>query len=344
MMGSKLVGIVLGILLVFIGIIVTLVEVVVVRYYEQRFAADLEAKTIKTKISFRSMLGRIYNTYTVKKVINPQQSELIQGDSNGVSSNWLEENVNIGNIGINISNGSSNSSLDYVSASELLGIPKNPPQSRNNEQNLQDPVLSNTLITKNDIYDSFSHTLYLQNLLEKQNSKESLKIRRIRDPYLGSYIVVGGIVVVVYPFQGSLDSEFTNLQPGDLLRITKFYVKENLTVNDGKIIENNPSTHRIEGRKQLISGLLESDISIYSLDTYTAELKVDYSNIYCSGIMLNTYLEFNNSQDNLTLKFRDTHVREVNMEMYKEFPLNVVSLETTVLRGLASLYSTSFEI
>lgn len=67
----------------------------------------------------------------------------------------------------------------------------------------------------NEEYDSMNKTLMLQDL-----NKTSIK--SVKDPYLENDIVVGGIVVLVKPYE--------TLKPGDLIRVVQF-------IMDGKTIE-----------------------------------------------------------------------------------------------------------
>lgn len=54
-------------------------------------------------------------------------------------------------------------------------------------------------------------------------------------------------------------------------------------------------------------------------------------------MLLNSYLDFNNDQLNLKLKVQETsseEEEEATEDLIKEFPLSIVSLETTVVKSV----------
>ena len=79
-----------------------------------------------------------------------------------------------------------------------------------------------------------------------------------------------------------------------------------------------------------------------SNESFSSEIIIDKSNpihknIYCVGLLLNSYLDFNNDQLNLKLKVQETsseEEEEATEDLIKEFPLSIVSLETTVVKSV----------
>ncbi|CAI5757719.1 unnamed protein product [Candida verbasci] len=151
---------------------------------------------------------------------------------------------------------------------------------------------------------SFSHTVILQALSAQEN------IKRVSDPYSSNYISIGEIVVVVKPY--------LDLQTGDYLRIVKFFINEN--------------KEEADELKQM--NLSKSDMNIaktgsdsdYSMSTIDKE-NVLHCSIWCKGIILSNYMEDSNG---LILRHKDENE---DVELMKCFPLDVVSLETTILKN-----------
>lgn len=180
-----------------------------------------------------------------------------------------------------------------------------------------------------DQYDSFTRTLMLQNLIG--NSINAIKknvIRELYDPYLENLISVGGIVVVVKPFDGVNDFEFNSLQTGDLLRIVRFYVKGELDIDKCKMKHDEDSIDIAESQNNSSTdATIRSGICIGRSDP-------NYNNVYCTGILLNTYLEYNKQTRDLSLRLKKDS-GENEFELLKDFPLKIVSLETTVLKKVS---------
>lgn len=180
-----------------------------------------------------------------------------------------------------------------------------------------------------DQYDSFTRTLMLQNLIG--NSINAIKknvIRELYDPYLENLISVGGIVVVVKPFDGVNDFEFNSLQTGDLLRIVRFYVKGELEIDKCKMKHDEDSIDIAESQNNSSTdATIRSGICIGRSDP-------NYNNVYCTGILLNTYLEYNKQTRDLSLRLKKD-AGENEFELLKDFPLKIVSLETTVLKKVS---------
>ncbi|EGW33089.1 uncharacterized protein SPAPADRAFT_50010 [Spathaspora passalidarum NRRL Y-27907] len=199
-------------------------------------------------------------------------------------------------------------------------------------------------------YDSLSRTLQLQKEIQTRMNENELSIRQVRDPFSDSFISVGGIVVVVKPFHGSNDYEFASLHTGDLLRIIKFYVRENK--DDGSI-----KSIQIANKTKSAVDLLPTTSSTYgeiakvsevakpaevtddgTIDGFKQDICIDntdsnHASIYCTGVLLNTYLDYNIHTNDLSLCVKkDTELAET--ELLKDFPLNIVSLETTVLKNM----------
>lgn len=204
-------------------------------------------------------------------------------------------------------------------------------------------------------FDSFSKTLMIQNWISKALKKENQGnfIRRVEDNYSGNFIEIGEIVVVVKPFFGIEGYEFSCLQPGDLLRIVKFYVRtEPVREFSSKSIQLAPDSddffmsfeanldikHPTSANEVDLSTSSQIDgIDVISKDsaTFMKSDEESYSKLYCTGIILNTYLEFDNEKNSLRLKFKTpTRFAQSESELLKDFPLNIVSLETTILNNI----------
>lgn len=174
-----------------------------------------------------------------------------------------------------------------------------------------------------DQFDSFNMTLMLQRILEKDinSSQSNFLMKRVIDPYLDNMISVGGIVVVIKPFFGAEGYEFSCLQPGDLIRVVKFYVKD----------------ARVAPRKLKIAKQNLNDSSpIFHFgdngDLVDKQSEV-YDNVYCSGVLLNTYLKADSNCLRLKVKAL-SQFAEQERELLKDFPLSCVSLETTLLTSV----------
>lgn len=192
---------------------------------------------------------------------------------------------------------------------------------------------SNHEIPSSSEYDSFSRTLWVQKLLEKSSPGETV-IYKARDPYSSNVISVGGIVVAVRPFHGKNRHEFSSLHTGDLLRIFKFFVKE-----DSPAVEKSLHIHPSKETKD-DNGVGEPDSSAPALEFVDSD-SFSYPNLYCTGLVLSTYLEYNVASGNMSLRMRDNSPEE--LEMVGDFPLSVVSLETTVLKSVGPVEgSTGF--
>lgn len=193
-----------------------------------------------------------------------------------------------------------------------------------------------------DQYDSFSRTVMLQNLIQNSVNEDQHTIRDVRDPFLNKLISVGGIVVVVHPFHGSEEFEFKSLQTGDLLRVVKFYIKEpeievNLPVR-GLLGGLSRLSKRISCGSESPFDLGSSDSTVDGHNIDHGEVFLDkpdpnYPNINCTGILLSSYLEFVN--ENLSLKLKESAFNP-ELELLKDFPLRVISLETTLLTQIST--------
>lgn len=182
-----------------------------------------------------------------------------------------------------------------------------------------------------DQYDSFTRTLMLQTLIGNSINNRKGAIKEIRDPFLESFISVGGIVVVVKSYHGTSSLDFPSLNPGDLLRVIKFYIKGdgNLSTSGGKCetISYDDSTDTADFKTGCRGSISGNGIYISRLDP-------NYTNIYCTGILLNTYLKYNKQTRDLSLRFKKDSIKN-EFELIKDFPLLIVSLETTVLKTIS---------
>lgn len=171
-------------------------------------------------------------------------------------------------------------------------------------------------------FDEFSRTLMVQHLIQTSLGSSGY-VKMVADPYLENDIIIGSIVVILKPFP------VINLQPGDLLRIIKFDVKESfdhkaLNINTDFVDDdNNHQTRKSSDNPSSFSIGRNNEV---------------YHNIYCTGILMNTYLEFDSNKETLVMKVKNTFDYSKQEIFLKEFPLKIASLETTVLRPL---YETS---
>lgn len=190
-----------------------------------------------------------------------------------------------------------------------------------------------------DQYDSFTRTLMLQNLIgNSSNTTKKNVIKDLCDPYLENLISVGGIIVVVKSFKGANDSEFTSLQPGDLLRIVRFYVKGQFDIDKPEMKPDEDSIDIADFQNDSTN-----DTAVRN-EVFTSRSDLNYDNVYCTGILLNTYLEYSKQTHNLSLRFKKDS-GENEYELLKDFPLKIVSLETTVLKTISesSVAKDAFE-
>ena len=191
-------------------------------------------------------------------------------------------------------------------------------------------------------FDTYSLTLLLQYLIQTSTKPDDQAIRKVSDPFLNNYISVGEKVVIVKSFIGKTDSEFPSLQTGDLLRIIKFIVHDSEDSDEAagsiksiRMAPKTPTKTRKQNYQPTSAITLES-----SNESFSSEIIIDKSdpihkNIYCVGLLLNSYLDFNNDQLKLKLKVQETSSEEEATEdLIKEFPLNIVSLETTVVKSV----------
>jgi len=180
------------------------------------------------------------------------------------------------------------------------------------EENPLDRIRTSTL----DPSDSL--TLHLESFIIDKT------ISKVRDPYLRKFISIGSLVCVIKPFKGKDSTEFRFLQPGDLVRIVRFFVK---TPKDSFkriiLLRQNWTDEIICPNTQLLTNI--------ETEKNTREDKFDpnHEYLFCTGILLNTYLEMDRGTSTLDLKVRDEDIGN----LLSDFPLNIVSLETTVLNS-----------
>lgn len=191
---------------------------------------------------------------------------------------------------------------------------------------------SRTLSKAPDTFDTLLHTVVLRNLVRMSNASSDYTIEKELDCYLDNTILVGGIVVVVRQFEGKRECDFPCLHPGDLLRIVRFYPRDNEKLS--MRLFNQAATER----PLTSTGAGGGDTSFESAveDQPHCEFRepqIRYhprNKIYCTGIVLNCYLEF--TQENLVIRVREQPI--ATDDLVKDFPLNAVSLETTLLKNI----------
>lgn len=299
---------------------------------------DLEEMGDSSRVALADFHGSSEKASDAEKPRSSKQQDMLSSRTDGLSKQEIEDVISEFN---NMTDGLLDSKMPVDSTKKKLTVSKRMTslvykKKKNNRchASLSDPTESEQCYLS-DQYDSFSRTLMLQRLIENSINNKSEVIKTIKDPFLNNYISVGGIVVVVRPFKGEDEYEFGKLMPGDLLRILKFFVKgreqedghrdEQATMNTSY----RHSTHSDLSSKFSIDH--NSDKNRKSV--YLDDKDPNYKNIYCTGILLNTYLEHNETTKNLSLKLRNSTNWENDLDYLKDFPLDIVSLETTVLRN-----------
>ena len=172
-----------------------------------------------------------------------------------------------------------------------------------------------------------------------QNIDRVKLIRKVSDPLSDGFINVGDHVIVFRPFVGVRDFDFPLLQPGDLIRINKFFVlEEDSNCDNPDERSSNPAeTQTIPDEGAIdLANLSESLLNDSLQDSRAQELTVAradvwYKKLYCTGMLSNTYLKASTSQE-LMWKHREELKYDIN-SLTRDFPLNVVTLEETIARG-----------
>lgn len=181
-----------------------------------------------------------------------------------------------------------------------------------------------------DQYETFARTLALQSMIENSLNPENTVFRKVRDPYLNALINVGELVVVAKPYHGKGEFDFHHLLPGDLLKIIKLYIRDD-ALNEPKSLllkasfGENEINHTVSTKSEpkLENPMLHPPPFIDQNDP-------NYSKIYCSGVKLDTYLEYD--EFNKSMRFKIANTPQVDPEIIRDFPLSVVTLETTILQ------------
>lgn len=127
-----------------------------------------------------------------------------------------------------------------------------------------------------------------------QQLVQNSPIQSVRDPYLSDIINIGEIVVVVKSYNFSSLEPLKLLQVGDLLRMIDFRVEKQPTF----------TAHFID------------------------KFNIVYPDIICMGILLNTYLEHDPTLGTMVIKFHEN----TDSNLDRVFPLNIISLEKTLLK------------
>lgn len=182
-----------------------------------------------------------------------------------------------------------------------------------------------------DQYASFNRSLLLQSLIENSiNSPKFMVLTELKDFHLDGMISVGGIAVVVEKFQGNHDFEFKSLNPGDLLHVVKFYIREKidsdkgLSSNDRRSLFGDPKDSHCPKNNEAC----EPRYDLLSDESSQSAKHVDYDRIYCTGVLLKSYLDYENSSKGVCLRSKKKNGKANEFEILKDFPLKVVSLKT----------------
>lgn len=189
-------------------------------------------------------------------------------------------------------------------------------------------LISRQYIT--DQYDTFSKTVILQSMIEDSLNPKTVVFRKVRDPYLDALIAIGGLVVVAKPFHGKNEFDFHHLLPGDLLRVVKFYVRDDpLDITKSLLLKKGEEEEKVDesSNETLRSPALENPMM--RPPPFIDRSDANYPNIYCSGIKLETFLEYDDNNKSIKLKLANTP--QVDPETLRDFPLSIVTLETTIL-------------
>lgn len=173
----------------------------------------------------------------------------------------------------------------------------------------------------------------------KEKSRMGL-IRGVADQLSDNLIRVGDLVIVIRPFVGVKESDFPLLQPGDLIRINKFCVLEEDSKGDTVGETEAPKVVEQQLMKKIemvdLANLSEPLVNESLHESCTQEMivmKTDvlYRRIYCTGMLLNTYLKESSVHELIWKQREEPEGTEINL-LTKDFPLNVVTLEETILK------------
>ena len=181
-----------------------------------------------------------------------------------------------------------------------------------------------------DQYASFNRSLLLQSLIENSiNSSKFMVLTELKDFYLEGMISVGGLVVVVEQFQGNYDFEFKNLEAGDLLHVVKFYMREKTESKKG--FSSNDRCSFFGASKNSLHPKsnvpCEPEYDLLSNESGQSAKHVDYDRVYCTGVLLKSYLEYDNSSKGICLRSKKKSKAANEFEILKDFPLKAVSLK-----------------
>lgn len=204
-------------------------------------------------------------------------------------------------------------------------------------------------------YSLFDRSLIVQSMAQDVlNGPKAVK--EIKDQHSSENIRVGGIVVVKKPFTGTKRNlEIETLEPGEMLRIVKFFIKNQVLDNfddDGSSIDQNPheedsdTSYRAALDKQIKT---EKDLKEAGLISPcpTMEPEVlegsdpNFSHIWCSGVLLRTYLHHDTLTGDVSLKHRAEV--SVRYEVVRDFPLWCVSLKSIIPKHESSVGKDTFE-
>ncbi|RCK67432.1 hypothetical protein Cantr_02869 [Candida viswanathii] len=216
-------------------------------------------------------------------------------------------------------------------------------EDNSGEEPVVQTIVANPSDPFNDIvtrYDTYSRTVLLQLITEASRKPNEQMIREVSDPFLEKFISIGEKVVVVKPFIGKNDREFPLLQTGDLLRIIKFSIVD-ATDSDatGSIKSIHIGSAKAKCKAAEAKNELEGQTEYQAEEITIDRTDPNHGRIICTGILLDTYLDFNSHNNELKLKIKDEQENEepndtesIPFELIKEFPLSIVSLETTVVK------------
>ncbi|KAI5969447.1 hypothetical protein CANMA_001515 [Candida margitis] len=218
------------------------------------------------------------------------------------------------------------------------------------ESQVANPTIIAHPATSTSVFDSAQIQSTPSTLLLEEETNEGVKkkantelIREAADQLSDNFIRIGDLVIVIRPFVGAKKSDFSLLQPGDLIRVNKFYVVDQdlecgtpLKSKSSKLAEQNSIIPKgVIGLENLSNSSSEDDSS--SEDGQTQEMTVTktdaiYNKLYCTGLLLSTYLKESTSQELIWRQRERSDATDVNSST-RDFPLNVVTLEETLIRG-----------
>lgn len=194
-------------------------------------------------------------------------------------------------------------------------------------------------------------SLYDRSLVVQNMAQEVLNgpkaVTEIRDQHSSGVIKVGSMVIVKTPFTGTKRNlEFESLEPGQILKVVKFFVKNQVMDNVDDRSSLYHSCHRSSYQRTSdlsYRAALDRQISTErdlkeaglispcpTIEPEVLELEDPYyPHIWCSGALFRTYLHHDKATGIVQLKYRSDETSKY--QMVRDFPISCVTLESNFL-------------